>query len=110
MANDTPQAAALNILIHPLVVLSIADHITRDQVQTKKGRVIGILFGKQQGRQVDILETTELAFDAAGDEVKVDFQNFEIDYKLFAEAYPGYELLGWYSMGKKPYPGDKKNP
>lgn len=107
MAHDAPRAA-LDINVHPLVVLSIADHITRDIVQTKKGRVIGVLFGTQSGRQVDIFETTELSFSDPGDgDIKLDLRSFETDYKLFCEAYPMYELLGWYSQGNSPFPNDK---
>jgi len=104
---EAPKAIALNINIHPLVVLSIADHMTRDTWQTRKGRIIGVLFGKQSGRDVDILETCELSFKTNGETVQLGLEEFGIDHKLFIEAYPNYELLGWYSNGKEPWKGDK---
>jgi COP9 signalosome complex subunit 6 len=97
----------MHIKVHPLVVMSVADHYTRDLMQVKKDRVIGTLFGTQQGREVDILESFEIAWklDAEG-HVQIEQQAFEDDQKLFKSAYPTYECLGWYSTGDKPRPKD----
>jgi len=86
--------------------MGIADHMTRDTWQTKKGRIIGVLFGRQTGRDVHILETCELSFNITN-KVELDLDNFETDRKLFLEAYPNYEVLGWYSNGKEPREGDR---
>lgn len=40
----------MHIVVHPLVVMSIADHYTRENVQSGRERVIGTLFGTQNGR------------------------------------------------------------
>lgn len=97
----------MTIKVHPLVVMSIADHFTRDSIQVKKDRVIGTLFGTQTGREVDVLESFEIAWkvDAAGN-VEINQQAFEDDMKLFKLAYATYECLGWYSTGDKPRPKD----
>jgi COP9 signalosome complex subunit 6 len=97
----------MHIKVHPLVVMSVADHYTRDNIQVKKDRVIGTLFGTQTGREVDILESFEIAWklDADGG-VQIEQQAFEDDQKLFKSAYPTYECLGWYSTGDKPRPKD----
>lgn len=93
----------MNIKVHPLVVMSIADHYTRDKIQVSKDRVIGTLFGTQTGREVDVLESFEIAWklDAAGN-VEINQEAFEDDMKLFKSAYATYECLGWYSTGDKP--------
>jgi len=97
----------MNVKVHPLVVMSVADHYTRDLMQVKKDRVIGTLFGMQLGRDVDVLESFEIAWklDADGN-IQIEQNAFEEDQKLFKSAYPTYECLGWYSTGDKPRPKD----
>ncbi len=53
--------------IHPLVIMSIADHHTRIIAQQTKNdksvpRALGVLFGTTDGRCVSILETVEIAY------------------------------------------------
>ena len=46
------------------MVLSLADHYTREITQHPTGsrRCVGLLFGQQSGRVVKVLETVEMAF------------------------------------------------
>jgi len=84
------------------VVLHIADHHTREYQQQNKERVIGVLMGEQVGRVVNVVDAFELAVRSLPDNtVTVDEKTFEGDLKLFKEAYPKYECLGWYSTGLK---------
>jgi len=52
----------MDIRIHPLVVLHIADHYTREYQQLGKERVLGVLMGVQQGRLVNVIDAFEIAF------------------------------------------------
>ena len=58
---------SLQIQIHPLVVLNVADHYTRAKYRLEAGqsafRVIGLIFGRQEGRVLEIENTLELKFD-----------------------------------------------
>lgn len=45
------------------MVLGIADHAVRDKVQYGKKRVIGALFGTQQGRSVEVVEVMGTPID-----------------------------------------------
>jgi len=109
MASAVDSAASLDIQIHPLVVMSIADHYTRDialKAKSKK-RVIGALAGQQNGRDVNVLESFEIAFNIdKNGHVDFDKKTFQADLDLFKEAYPTYEMLGWYSTGAKVDPYD----
>lgn len=99
----------MNILIHPLVIMSIADHYTREKIQFKKKRVIGALFGKQSGRTVHILDSFEIASEEKDGKLGMkSSEAFERDTKLFEEAYPGNECLGWYSTGNTTQEGDSE--
>ncbi len=50
---------SLQIALHPLVLLTISDYITRHTLRQQKGPVVGALLGQQNGREI----TIEHAFD-----------------------------------------------
>jgi COP9 signalosome complex subunit 6 len=93
--------AQMDIRLHPLVVMSIADHSTRDRMQFQKKRSIGGLFGQQKGREVKVFETLEISSTIDAKAIVIDVEAFEGDMKMFKEVYPNYELLGWYSTSAK---------
>lgn len=49
----------LHIQLHPLVLLTVSDHITRHAARQQQGPILGALLGQQNGRQV----TLEHAFE-----------------------------------------------
>jgi len=97
---------SLDILVHPLVVLNICDHLTRDKVQFGKSRAVGLLFGHQNGREVQVFDTMDVVIKEEKDSVSLEQAAFEDDLKLFKETFPSYECLGWYSTGSQITPGD----
>jgi COP9 signalosome complex subunit 6 len=102
--GESTEDATMDVHIHPLVVMSLADHYTREKLQNKKDRAVGLLFGKQKGRVVTVFESFELAnLDAKTLE---EFEKGELP--IFKQIYPDYECIGWYSTGDKIREGDKK--
>jgi len=110
VAMAAAEASALDIQLHPLIVLSLADHYTRERVSRgASARCVGLLFGQQAGRTVKVLETVEMAFhteEAQPDQPILEQEAVETDMQLFSEAYPNYECLGWYSSGSAIRPHD----
>ena len=51
--------SGLHIQLHPLVLLTISDHITRHAAREQEGPIIGALLGQQNGREI----TLEHAFE-----------------------------------------------
>lgn len=56
------------IQIHPLVIVNVADHQTRQKCnsqlsQTEAPQVIGALFGIQKGLDVDVYDSFEMKYD-----------------------------------------------
>jgi len=98
----TEDTGGLEIKLHPLVVMSIADHYTREKLQYRRERAFGALYGQQVGRVVSIYEVVEMHVDmkqaATGGDILI---GFEEDSKMFKEAYPQYECLGWYATGAR---------
>ena len=64
---------ALNLMLHPLVIINISDHWTRMKVQSKKTnpRVIGALVGIQTGRNLEIFNSFELPYETKDNNVIV---------------------------------------
>jgi len=103
MAADS----GMDIRIHPLVVLHIADQYTRTSQQTSQQRVLGALMGSQSGRVVNVFDALDIAYDFADKEKTIDLKDnksfgealktFEDDVKLFKATFPQYEVLGWYT-------------
>ncbi|GMF27250.1 unnamed protein product [Phytophthora fragariaefolia] len=66
------------IQIHPLVIVNIADHQTRQKCnsqlsQTEAPQVIGALFGIQKGLDVDVFDSFEMKYDVgSGGEIQID--------------------------------------
>lgn len=46
--------SGLHVLLHPLVLLTISDHITRHVARQQKGPIVGALLGRQQGRDISL--------------------------------------------------------
>ena len=88
-----------------------------------------MVFGEQEGREVTIFESFEIAFtvDKASGKIKPEIEALETDMKLcnsfsfpihfnwyysacllwsVTEVYPNYECLGWYTTGKDIREGD----
>ena len=51
--------SGLHIQLHPLVLLTISDHITRHAARQQQGPIVGALLGQQNGREI----TLEHAFE-----------------------------------------------
>ena len=66
--------SALDIALHPLVLINISDHYTRAKYSTeeKNPRVIGALFGVQSGRNVEVTNSFELVYNIIEGAVVID--------------------------------------
>src|SRR5689334_9149135 len=48
----------ITISLHPLVLLTVSDQITRHRARSQEGHIVGALLGQQRGREI----TAEHAF------------------------------------------------
>lgn len=54
---------AVPAVLHPLVILSISDHITRHTLRKQPGPIVGALLGQQNGRQLTLEHTFDFSVD-----------------------------------------------
>ena len=106
----------VTISLHPLAVLNISDHLTRDMYQkgkTSNYRVIGALLGKQSGRSLDIVNTVEIKFKEENKKENreaIDEIFCQERLEAYKKLFPDLDCIGWYSAqgGKldSPTPAD----
>jgi len=100
--------SALDIALHPLVLINISDHYTRAKYSTeeKNPRVIGALFGVQSGRNVEVTNSFELVYNVIEGAVVIDTDYLKAKQEQFVTVFKNHDLLGWYSTGAECKPAD----
>lgn len=61
LISSKPSDSGTTVSLHPLVLLTASDQITRHRVREESQPVVGVLLGQQKGREI----TAEHAFAAA---------------------------------------------
>lgn len=59
LSTQKSSDSGLQVALHPLVLLTISDYITRHTLRQQTGPIVGALLGQQNGREI----TIEHAFD-----------------------------------------------
>ncbi len=111
LEQDGGNKSGRHIALHPLAIVTICDHCTRVKVggsqQAADSRILGILFGVQDGLQVSITDAFELQYETAADgSVKIPAAYVNEKKELFGAVNQGAEVMGWYSVGDNIEPGD----
>jgi len=102
---------SLNVIVHPLVFLNIADHNTRSKVLGggKAKRVLGCLFGKQAGRNLEIFNSFELNYkfsETKLGQIEIAEHFIKKQSEMLKQLFPESEVIGWYSTSNKNDPED----
>ncbi|KIN07852.1 hypothetical protein OIDMADRAFT_174760 [Oidiodendron maius Zn] len=106
ISNQKSSDSSLQVALHPLVLLTISDYITRHTLRNQKGPVVGALLGQQNGREI----TIEHAFECR----LIDVDGETILYKSWFDErlqqmkdvhkVPALDLVGWYTILPKSGP------
>lgn len=91
-----------SVQLHPLVLLTISDCITRHTLRRQTGPIVGAILGSQDGQNV----TMEVAFQAkldinADGDVALDDEWFSKRLEDFKDVHkqPQLDLVGWFTLG-----------
>ncbi|CAJ1058976.1 COP9 signalosome complex subunit 6 isoform X1 [Xyrichtys novacula] len=98
---------SVSVALHPLVILNISDHWIR--IRSQEGRpmqVIGALIGKQEGRNIEVMNSFELLSHTIDDRVHIDKEYYYTKEEQFKQVFKDMEFLGWYTTGGPPDPSD----
>ncbi|KDR84839.1 hypothetical protein GALMADRAFT_233256 [Galerina marginata CBS 339.88] len=95
--------SGLALSLHPLPILNISEHWTRLKLQKNRPDpfVLGALLGTQNGREVEIVNTFELA--VVGDNNELVDHDFLVSRRdQYKQVFPSLEFIGWYTVIAKP--------
>jgi len=90
------QNVGLEILLHPIICVNISDHFTRAKFSNPKPRVYGVLLGKQNGRRVELFNSSELILS---EDRIIDAEYMKTRLDQYNRVYEGNSILGWYAAG-----------
>jgi len=95
--------SGLAISLHPLPILNISEHLTRLKLQTNTPNpfVLGALLGTQNGRDVEIVNTFELAVED-NDADKLDHGFLVTRRDQYKQVFPDLDFIGWYTVAPNP--------
>merc|ERR1712007_220586 len=97
-----------DVVVHPIVLLSVVDHYNRVAKGTTK-RVVGTLLGEVDDFQLHITNCFAVPFEEDPRDPQVWFvdHNFhESMYAMFKKVNAKERVVGWYSTGPKIKPSD----
>jgi len=96
---ESKEVAAMDVMLHPLVIVNVSDHYTRERVRTGKSkRVFGILLGTQSGRRVEVGNSFEILVQEGANVIDKEFLQSRLTHHM--RVFEKTEILGWYSTGK----------
>nr|XP_014352563.1 PREDICTED: COP9 signalosome complex subunit 6 [Latimeria chalumnae] len=98
---------SVSVALHPLVILNISDHWIR--IRSQEGRpvqVIGALIGKQEGRNIEVMNSFELLSHLVEDKIVIDKEYYYTKEEQFKQVFKDLEFLGWYTTGGPPDQSD----
>ncbi|KAF8825642.1 maintenance of mitochondrial structure and function-domain-containing protein [Lentinula edodes] len=107
VAPTTEQLSALaatTIIVHPLVLLSVADHHARAVSRNTNKRVIGVLLGQDNGKTINVANSFGIPFEEDEKDSKtwfLDHNYIEGMYEMFKKVNAKERLIGWYHTGPK---------
>lgn len=108
-APSSSRAPPLRVAVHPIVLLSIADHHNRVVQSVQNKRVMGILLGDEFRGQVNVVQCFAVPFEEEPGDPKVFFvdTNFIDDmYDLHRKVTLKERIVGWYSSKSTVTPND----
>jgi len=91
--------SSLRVHLHPLVLLTISDFITRHTLRIKTTPIVGALLGQQNGRDITLEHAFECLVTSDNDRILLDEQWFKDRLQQYKDVHqaPVLDLLGWFT-------------
>merc|ERR1719198_1332310 len=105
---DPKKPEKRDVVVHPIVLLSVVDHYNRVAKGTTK-RVVGTLLGEIYDLKLHITNCFAIPFEEDARDPQVWFldHNFhEQMFTMFKKVNQKERVVGWYSTGPKIKPSD----
>ncbi|KAE8537662.1 hypothetical protein D1P53_005718 [Cryptococcus gattii VGV] len=97
------ELSGVNVVIHPLVLLSVVDHAARVPLSKKK-RVLGVLLGQDNGTSINVANSFAIPFEEDERDPKTFF--LDLDYveemwRMFRKVNAKERPIGFYHTGPR---------
>ncbi|GFZ48514.1 26S proteasome regulatory subunit RPN8 [Saitozyma sp. JCM 24511] len=97
------ELSSVNVVIHPLVLLSVVDHASRVPISKNK-RVLGILLGQDEGNTINVANSFAVPFEEDERDPKTFF--LDLDYveemwRMFRKVNAKERPIGFYHTGPR---------
>ena len=98
LSPSKPSDSPLHIALHPLVLLTISDYVTRHTLRQHTTPLLGALLGQQTGRDVSLEHAFEVK-TKPDNPLAIDEQWFEERLTQYAQVHkePQLTLVGWFT-------------
>ncbi|PYH41998.1 COP9 signalosome complex subunit 6 [Aspergillus saccharolyticus JOP 1030-1] len=100
LVSSKASDSGLHIQLHPLILLTISDHITRHAARCQQGPIVGALLGQHNGREVTLEHAFEcLVTEGPNGEAQLPDSWFAERVQQFKDVHkaPALDLVGWWS-------------
>ncbi|KAI0014320.1 hypothetical protein F4779DRAFT_5411 [Xylariaceae sp. FL0662B] len=106
ISSQKSSDSGVQAVLHPLVLLTISDYITRHSLRAQQGPIVGALIGQQNGREITIEHAFECATEAKDGHVVLQASWFSqrLDQMKTIHKSPQLDLVGWYTVLPKSGP------
>ncbi|KAE8314716.1 hypothetical protein BDV41DRAFT_533578 [Aspergillus transmontanensis] len=100
LVSQKSSDSGLHIQLHPLILLTISDHITRHAARSQQGPILGALLGQQNGREITLEHAFEcIVKEGPNGEPQLPNEWFNERVKQFKDVHkvPALDIVGWWS-------------
>ncbi|KAK3676114.1 hypothetical protein LTR78_003864 [Recurvomyces mirabilis] len=93
--------ASLSVQLHPLVLLTISDYITRHTLRSQEGPIVGAIIGQQNGRNFTLEHAFECRLAEQKGAVVLDSDWFAERLEQYKDVHkaPALDLVALFTMG-----------
>lgn len=101
LVSNKPSDTPLNVQLHPLVLLTVSDYITRHTLRQQQGPVLGAIIGQQSGRNFTLEHAFECKFSDSSDGAVLDEEWFGQRLEQYRDVHkaPALDLVGMFMLG-----------
>ena len=98
-AHKSP-SSDLHINLHPLILLTISDYITRHTLRRQSTPIVGALIGQQSGRSVSLEHAFECQTVHTNGQILLHEEWFKARLQQYKDVHlaPALELVGWFTI------------
>lgn len=102
LISNKPTDTPVTVQLHPLVLLTVSDYITRHTLRSQAGPVVGAIIGQQNGRNFTLEHAFECKLaDSTGGDVQLDADWFTERIEQYRDVHkaPALDLVAMFTLG-----------